>query len=119
MKSSQFSQQPWYRTVKIIKYCKQCGVSFRPKRGSVGAQLGRCWNCRGKFLKEYQKTHTWHTWSPEKKQRVLERHYPVWLEWVSRNLERRRAIALASYHRRKIPKIRPKKYKKHKVADVS
>lgn len=34
------------RKTKIIKFCKWCGVEFRPQQNSKKPHFGLCWNCR-------------------------------------------------------------------------
>lgn len=103
-----------YKDIKIIKFCKVCGVEFRPKRYSSQASIGLCIKHRREYYKELRRLYGWKTWSPEKKKEVARKRYPNWLRWVrknKKNIERRRATALKSYHRRKNdPKNKARKH---------
>lgn len=94
---------PW-RDVRVIRWCKVCKISFRPERGSVEDRLGYCHTHRhehyAKWWEEYGKKY-FDTLSPEKQEEYAKTRYEVWLRWVEENKEKRRQIALASYHRNK------------------
>jgi len=94
----------FYKDVKVIKFCKFCGVSFRPQRGSFFSSLGLCHKHRrvyyrnwyiNKFLPFFAKL------TPEQQQKYRDMRYATWKKWVSNNVERRRLQALESYHRNK------------------
>ena len=81
-----------------IKFCKLCGMDFEAKRGSFAAQSQLCYKHRNLWYKELYKLYgKEHDKLPHRKKM----HYRLWLQWIKKNWERRRAIALASYHRRK------------------
>lgn len=101
-----------YRDIKLIKFCKVCGVEFRPARYSVAARLGLCIKHRREYQRERAKRYGWHTWSPEKKKESTRKNYSVWLNWVKNHPDYRRKLALESYHRRKLdPKNKARKHR--------
>lgn len=96
----------FYKDVKIIKICKvpECGVEYRPERGSFFAEIGLCHKHRtiyyrnwyiNRFLPFFKKL-------PEaEKERYRKMKLAVWKKWVERNKDKRRLQALESYHRNK------------------
>ncbi len=108
----------FWRDVKLIKHCKVCHVEYRPERYSFFATLGLCHKHRSvyyrnwyinKFLPFFAKL------PPEKKQYYRDMQRKRWNEWVSNNIDKRRARALESYHRRKVdPKNKKRKHRKVK-----
>lgn len=91
-RKSTYYKGPWHRDIKWIRVCRDCGVEYRPKRYSFQASSQRCYVCRKKKAREY-----WATMSPEEKKKK----YTYWFNWTENNLDKRRTIALASYHRNK------------------
>lgn len=96
----------FYRDVKVVKHCKVkgCNVLFRPQRGSVEDRLGLCHTHRHEYYKKwYDKVGRKYEESltPAQKERYKKTRYATWLKWVEKNKEKRRAQALASYHRNK------------------
>ena len=94
----------FYRDVKLISFCKVCGVEFRPPRASFFAMLGLC----HKHRKLYYRAWYFNVYlpffkklTPAQQQKYRDRRYQVWLKWVTNNKERRKLQALESYHRRK------------------
>lgn len=102
----------FYREIKIIRSCKVCGVEFRPARYSVAANLWLCIKHRREYQREQAKLYGWKSWSPERKKEEAKKRYPVWLNWVKNHPERRRELALMSYHRRKLdPKNKTRRHR--------
>lgn len=94
----------FYKDIQVIKFCKVCGVSFRPVRGSLAGRIGLCKEHRPIFYKEwYQKFSKPYLarMTPEARARYKLKQYEVWLAWTKKNLDKRRLQALASYHRNK------------------
>ncbi len=82
---------------KWIKFCSICGIDYAPKRGSWEAATNLCVLHRDQWYKElYKKKYLFERLPYRKALR-----YKVWLAWVKKNWERRKKIALDSYHRRK------------------
>ena len=77
------------------KICKKCGVEYRPPTKRT-ATLGLCYVHRKDFAKEFYQKYG-KKWQLENWAKV----YEWWKDWVKRNPERRRQIALESYHRNK------------------
>ena len=96
--------QHFYKDVKIIKFCKVCGVEFRPQRFSLAAALGLCHTHRHAYQqKHYREVYVpfLATATPEQKAAYRKKRYEVWKKWVNVYKTKRRAQALASYHRNK------------------
>lgn len=94
----------FYRDIQLIKQCKVCGVEYRPPRYSFFAVLGLC----QKHRKQYYKHHyiviklPWlKALSPQRRAEWWKQHYGHLRKWVRDNPERRKAIALVSYHKNK------------------
>ena len=105
----------FYRDIQIIKFCKWCGVKFRPRRGSVAAVLGLCWKCRRESRKQYLAQ-----LSSEQKKKFYHVWYKSWRKWLGQNLERRRRTALKSYHLRKLePQNRARRHRRTKNLSVT
>ena len=95
-----FRKDHYFKDKKTIKFCRfpDCGVMFRPDNNPYNN--GLCYVHR----KQYQKEHSgkWYAGlSPEKKKEYIKKSILVNKEWVIKNIDRRRAIALKSYHKRK------------------
>lgn len=89
-----------YRDIKIVKFCKVCGVEYRPARYSHIGAIGMCWKCRKEAIRLWQKK-WWGNLSEERKKEYKKKRYEMWKKWVVKNLERRRKQALKSYHKNK------------------
>lgn len=89
----------FYKVKKYIKFCRfpGCGVEFRPDNNPNN--LGLCIVHRKLYQKEHNKWYT--NLSPEKKKEYIKKQVLANKGWVARNPERRRQIALRSYHKRK------------------
>lgn len=93
-----------YRDIKLIKFCKVCGVEYRPARYSFSAHLGLCHKHRRVYYKNWYANYflPWFKKQPPAvKQKYREKKYASWKKWVEKNIDRRRKQALESYHRRK------------------
>ena len=113
-----FRKEQFYKVKKIIKFCRfpNCGVMFRPDNNPYNK--GLCYVHRKQYQREQYKK--WKAnLTPEQKEKIKEygrNHYPQWLIWVSKNIERRRRIALRSYHRRKKePKNKMRRHRRTKI----
>lgn len=97
------------------RVCKVCGVKYlKPKSYSL-AGLRLCYVHRKEWFKECYQNYTkeWRRKHPEYK--VVQ--YQVWKKWVVQNLERRRNIALRSYHKLKNnPKNKARKHIATKIS---
>lgn len=107
---SQANDRVYTSNWKWIKFCKLCGMDYEAKRGSFEAMTNLCYKHRNLWYKElykiYGKEH-------DKLPRRKKMWYKSWLKWVKKNYEKRRAIALASYHRRKQePKNKARKHRR-------
>ena len=95
----------FYRDIQIKKYCRDCRVEFRVRRGNTDIwQIRYCRVCR---KIEWRKWY-WTVGKPyfeslpeEERNRIKRRKYEIWLSWVVSNKKARRRQALESYHRRK------------------
>jgi len=86
----------FYKDIKVIKSCLICGAVFRPPRGD-GNHHGFCIKHRSLY---------WRSWYEKYGKKLDRKKYKeaqdrAWKNWVEKHKERRRAQALASYHRRK------------------
>ena len=94
----------YYRDVKLIKFCKKCGVEYRPPRFTFFAMFGLCWKCRRPYYKKFY-NEVWKPWfakqTPEMRAKIKGKRYLVWKIWVTKNEIKRRQQALASYHKNK------------------
>ncbi len=94
----------FYRDVKLIRFCKKCGVEYRPPRFSFFARLRLCWKCRRPYYAKWYKE-SYLPWlkrqTPERIAEILKGRQVAWRAWVEANKDRRRAQALASYHKNK------------------
>jgi len=107
----------FYKDIKIVKRCKKCGVPFRPARYSY--HLGLCIVCRREFIKFSRPS--WKEsvakMTPERREEFMEKEYLRWQKWVNAHIDRRRYLALKSYHQRKyIPSNRARSHHKKKTA---
>lgn len=97
-------RQKFYKDIKLIKFCKECWVEYRPQRYTFFAMLGLCWVCRRKYYKRWYHE-VWKPWFAKQPPEVQARHKKTqlvnWKVWVTRNMLKRQQQALASYHRRK------------------
>ena len=94
----------FYRDIQLIKFCKKCGVEYRPRRFSYQAASGLCIVCRRAMKAKYWREvglPRFRALSPEQRREIWKKRYPSWLKWVAKNLPKRRKMALDSYHRRK------------------
>lgn len=91
----------FYKNVKIIRFCKVCDVSFRMSRNYHVVGYNLCIVHRREFwraeIRKQMKTETF----KEYKKRNKAKHDADNRRWVATHMERRRAIALASYHKNK------------------
>ena len=94
----------FYHDIKLIKFCKKCGVEYRPARYTFFAMLGLCWKCRRPYYRKWY-LEMWRPWfaaQPKEKQDQLRKAKLVnWKVWVTKNEIKRRKQALESYHRNK------------------
>src|SRR3990167_9700936 len=91
----------YYRDIKLIRFCKKCGVEYRPSRFSFFARLRLCWKCRRPYYAKWYKDvflPWWKAQTPERRQEIKAQRQETWRAWVEENKGRRRAQALASYH---------------------
>ncbi len=88
----------FYKDVKIIKYCQKCGVSFRPQKGT--AHFNLCAVHRRPYAQEAYKKYQ-EKYKEKYKGKYKDLRYRTWKAWIEKNLERRRKLALESYHRNK------------------
>ena len=106
----------FYRDIKLIISCKNCGVEYRPARFSFFASLKLCWKCRRIYYRNWyiNKFLPWFMKQPKEVQdKYRKMRYDAWLKWVEKNADKRRKQALESYHRRKLdPKNRARKHVK-------
>lgn len=94
----------FYRDIKLIIFCRVCGVEFRPRRFSMASVLKLCWNHRTEFYrKRYREVLIpfYAALSPEKKAQYRALQRKRWNRWVELHGDQRRQQALASYHRHK------------------
>ncbi len=94
----------FYRDIKVIKNCKVCRVEYRPIRSSFNDRLGLCYKHRKQYYKHYYiaiRLAWLKALSPQRRAEWWKQHYGHLRQWVKDNPERRKAIALASYHRNK------------------
>lgn len=94
----------FFRDIKLIKFCKVCKVEYRPPRGSFAAASGLCYVHRKIFTKEsFAKWNKrfWARMTPEQRKAYRKKQQKNWLNWVIKNIDRRRKQALESYHRKK------------------
>jgi len=94
----------FYKDIKLIRFCKKCGVEYRPPRFSFFASLRLCWVCRRPYYEKWYKERFlpyWNRQTPERKKEIKAQKHVVWLKWVEVNKEKRRAQALLSYHKNK------------------
>jgi len=94
----------FYRNIKIIKFCKFCGVEYRPARYSFLSHLEVCHKHRNIYYRNFYINYflPWFKRLPEsEKTRYRKMNYKAWGKWVKKNIGKRRLLALASYHRRK------------------
>lgn len=104
----------FWKDIKIIKWCSNCKVRYEPNRYSWQNKRNICVKCVSKELALWRKKNS-KKWAKivskyRKKPRSVRllwqiRAYERWKEWVAKNPEKRKKIALNSYHRRK--NIRP------------
>lgn len=94
----------YYKDIKLIRFCKKCGVEYRPPRFSFFAMLRLCWKCRRPYYAKWYRTvflPWWKKQTPARQQEIKAQRQETWRVWVDRNKNHRRAQALASYHRNK------------------
>lgn len=94
-------KEVFYKDIKIIKTCKNCGVIYRPARGSYHAHIGLCIKCRSTALPRL----SYGKWLMLKKAREMTRKLSgIKREtrknnWNQKHPIRHRIKALESYHR--------------------
>ena len=88
------------KRIKLIIFCKVCGVEFRPPYGSWQSRQRLCVVHR-RILQRERRNKREKTLTPEYKKERYKKQYPYWKKWVANNLEKRRRQALESFHRRK------------------
>ena len=87
-----------FRIIKVIMECLLCGAVYRPERGD-DTHRGFCYKHRSLYWRSwYAKYGKKYKYDLSKYKEARDR---AWKKWVEKNKERRRAQALASYHRRK------------------
>ena len=85
-----------YKDYWFLIKCNECGIPFRTRRGSLEAMTKLC----VKHLKMlHRRTACFNYWTNISYSRERKRIYS--LKWDSANRERRRTLALDSFHRRK------------------
>ena len=94
-----FRKESYFKNNKYIKFCRfpGCGVMFRPDNNPYNN--GLCYVHRKLYQKEHNKWYA--NLSPEKKKEYIKKSVLANKEWVIKNIDRRRKIALKSYHKRK------------------
>lgn len=106
----------FWRDIKIIKFCKECGVEFRPARYSYLSALGLCYKHRRLYFQKERRA--WYkNLSPEAKAKYIKNNYKLWKAWVEKHKDKRKQQALASYHRHKLDS--KNKARKHRATRVS
>ena len=100
----------FYKDIKIIKRCRNCGVEFRPIRYTWQNKRCICTKCVAKEIAMWRKK------NPDKWRDIVRRYkkkarsrrlpwvlhaYAQWQRWVAQNPVRRREIARKSYYKRK------------------
>lgn len=104
------SKLKFFRKYKRIIHCQVCGVRIAQKKYNLkycDAHLKEYEAILFRKIREYQER-------PENKKKFAAYRYQTWLKWVENNKEKRRAQALASYHRKKKLKTKTTKTKKIK-----
>lgn len=94
----------FYRDIKLITFCDLCGTKYRTERGSFFSKLKLCHKHRKLYYKSFYKLRLLPhiaKFSEEKMKAYKKAHLIWWHQWVEKNHEKRKAQALASYHRRK------------------
>lgn len=95
-----------------VKICKECGVEFRVK-SNVAYKLSLCpTHARAWWRIQWKKYGKKHARKPENKKK----NYLAWKSWVTEHLERRRQIALESFHRNKHKKKNQERVKAYLMA---
>ena len=93
--------QKFYKNIKLILFCKVCGVKYLPERYSKRAEMGGCYKHR--WVSQTQWNSVWYAkLPPERKKIYAQVKYGKWKNWVKNNIEGRRRIARISYHKRKL-----------------
>ena len=90
----------FYKDIKVIKFCKVCKISCRFPNDSFFSSLGLCYKHRRDFYRDWRKK-VWWPWFKKQLPEVQKKYRDSWNKWVEKNIDRRRKIALRSYHRRK------------------
>ncbi len=98
----------FYRELTVIRTCKSpgCGARYKPNKGTVSERLGFCDEHRAEYYRTWKKKYgdPWlKSLTPVRREAYKVRRYQAWLDWLKNkdNLKKRRAWALASYHRNK------------------
>lgn len=94
----------FYKDIKLIIFCRKCGVQFRPRRFSARAQQKMCFHCYKKFVafpSNARKIAAYHALTPEQKKEYYKKSYQRYLKWCSTHKELKKKRALASYHQNK------------------
>lgn len=90
--------------LRSIRFCLICNAEFRPQ-DNKGEHHGLCYRHRLLFWRSWYATYGKYVdWTKYKETRDR-----AWDRWVERNKERRRAQALASYHRKKNDPVNKKR----------
>lgn len=98
------SRIKFYKDIQLVRNCKVCRQEYRPRRFTYSAGLRLCWKCRKEYHKEFYKKYTIpfvQRQTPERQKELRKQNLEAWKKWVARHPNRRRAQALASYHRNK------------------
>ena len=104
----------------LVKYCKVPGCTnymYRPRKGEWHTRLGLCATHRRIYYRDWHLNHfmPWFKKQPpevQDKYRMMKKEN--WDRWVTKNIDKRRAISLKSYHknRHQINKKRRAVYRK-------
>jgi hypothetical protein len=107
-------EEKYYRDMLgLIFVCKDCKEEQRSDPYGPKRYERRCKKCRVKFITP-EKREQFYKWAKEFKERMEPEPYKamcykIWLKWIKNNPEKRRAQALASYHRHKHEKDKEKR----------
>ena len=107
----------FYKDIQIIKWCAKCDFRWEPKRYSWQNKRKICVRCVSKEIAIWRKKNPqkWNKIVQNYRKKARSRRLPWVLHaytqtrlWVAKNPERRRNIALRSYHKKKkLKKVRP------------
>ena len=104
----------FYKDIKIIKWCKNCGTEWRPIRYTWQNRRLLCTKCVAKEIAAWRKK------NPQKWAEIVRKYkkkarskrlpwvlhaYEQWKHWIAQHPERRREIARKSYYKRKQERV--------------